>query len=1339
MSWYQSFSDSFNQTHNNITKQYKFGQLAEIEKQAKLGGKKYPRQVTLRENHMIQHNQKQIPYPTCFSVITNEQFQQLPNEEKILFPWIEQQNKTIRILYDRSLGGEQRRLLREFQKPTAIYFETQNQAYRLIEYLKFRNQNLKEKCKKSMDKMFKYYENQRFLYLVQVSNKRIEKKAVQIREALEKERIKCIQNSNELQNYDIQKYKELFRYLQQKALEKQQIELATIKENKLQILRKSQGFMQNLERDNMKIILIKWQKIAEKIMQENIERERQEQQQLFLEEQRQQQLLQEKQMKEDLEKIQLQELIKLQNRELHFSNFKLIIGDNIRLLNPILYIQFKALESQEEGKIEFVKGQELSFMELDSRGWKADVEITLSHFKTQDILEFIIFDDYQDFNERILTKAQEEATEVLAFIATAKKVIQGRISILEFEKNLNSNRRHFARLDLSADLQQNLQQDQQFNQPMIQIDLHEDVRFKITNSTINPFYLDIVELPITAYELKYYIRQLKDPRKSIQQQWEEFKIKSLEDALQSRGQIWANNKQSEDDLIEIQEYLSEEGYDNKDGRFKQLYYYLYHNRIQNTEGFIKVKLIVACQKGFTKFSRVELIPILLQFNEKIKNFADDHGLQWHENLNILDIVSDEINKYMDDETQKNNYEKVEQYISSIRFKYNNVWTNIFKERLQGWKDKIYRIVNGCGAIDNTQDKLLLIVRLFQLFEGQENCDEFIYKIIRCLRYQLLVPKINNSKITMMWFKDHLSNLFSGYFYFDVWLRVFDYIIGIGFIEGSFDRVIASVVGGILDQVNYQSFTTQEEFIIGLNIYGRLLCNPEKLIIASYNCYLLNEFETLEKYDDLIKQMIQNVNPLDTIYSDQLKLLNTQNQSLIIDIPEEHEGSVYDIQESQIFLTKIGSKFVFKQQIKTVYILIHSLYLHQTQYIESNYVIIQGQQKNESEELYFELPYSSNILDLSVNDTFRARIDLRYLQVNTIYKNVLILQDDYNLERNYQISEIEYSILLSGEGCNSENPISKDSGISFFLDQCSLFNVKHSAFSHPDDFKQGNNLNYVEFKQLVTQYFQLDPAQINFQDLYLQFQREGNNSIYLVDLLFKLTHSKQKKEEILKLFIPNELINHQQYRRQQMQYGDVRFIKVQLSDDNYEQTADLTDYFNTILYNHYQKYNSYDLLLIDENNRFYLLDNVGQISNQFKLQMLILRMKYNSYGNVRKIEFKMSKQFQLASELQTQSSSIKELLENNQRLLSLDCKFEINQNSIIDFNQHLVYINCRDGAKQLEKCTIVGKINNKQNETKYYVVQLENNKKVIVYKQDVLLFDTIQEDELEIFDKPWKQI
>ncbi|CAD8207793.1 unnamed protein product [Paramecium pentaurelia] len=1336
MSWSQRFTQSFNQTHNANTRKYNVGQVLDLEKQAKPRGKKYFRQVTLQENQMVQPNNKPIPYPTGFTVITREQYELLPNEERLLFPWIEQQNKPIRILFDRVLGGEHRSLLSQFQKPTALYFDTQDEAYRFIEFLKFRKENVLEKSKKQMDKIFKRWQYQTLLRYTEAQNKKLNIISNKMQKQQEQKQITFLNNYNQIRSYDTQIYRDIFQQLNFQAKQKQQVEQDQIKQNKLRNLRKNERFLKNLEINDLKSILTKWQKIAVQIMQERQEREKQEQEALRLLELQQEML--EQQRKEEVEKEKLVEFLKLQHKDLHFSNFKLIVDENIRLLNPILYLQFKPLESEQEGKIEFVKGTELSYLELDGRGWRANVEITLSHFKTQDILEFIIFDDYQDFNERILAKAQEEPTEDLAFIATAKKVMQGRISVLEFEKNLNSNRRHFARLDVSADLQQNLQ-NQQFNQPMIQMDLHEDVRFKITNSTINPFYLDIVELPITANELKYYIRQLKDPRKSMQQQWEEFKIRSLEDALQQRGQIWANSKQSEDDLIEIQEFLSEEGYDNKDGRFKQLYYYLYHNRIQNCDGFVRDKIMIACKKGFTKQSRVELIPILLQFNEKIKDFADDHGLEWHENLNILDIVSNQINNYMDNETQQINQEKVEQYINSIQFKFNNVWTNIFMERLNSWKDQIYRIVNGCGVIDNTQDKLLFIVRLFQLLDGKENCDEFIYKIIRCLRYQMLVPKLNNPKIDMGWFKDHLSNLFSGFFYFDVWLRVFDYIIGIGFIEGSFDKVIGSVVGGILNEINYQSFTTQEEFIVGLNIYGRLLCNPEKLIIASYNCYQLNEFEPLEKYDDLIKQMIQKVNPLDNIYVDQLKLLNKNQQSQIIDIPEEHEGSVYDIQESQIFLPKTSSKFVFKQRINTVYILIHSLFLHQIDHYGNNVVTIQGQSRNESEELYFELPYQSYILDLSINDKFRGKIDLRYLQVNTIYKNTLILQDDYNLQRHYQISEIEYSILLQGEGCNSENIISKDQAISFFMDQCILFNVKHSAFSHPDTFKQGNSLNYVEFKQLITQYFQLDPEQCNFQELYSQFLRDDNTQIYLVDILFKLTHNKQKKKEILNLFIPNELINHQQYRRQQIQYGDVRFVKVTLSDDNYELTKDLTDYFNTILWTHFQKYNSYDLLLIDENNRFYLLDNISQISNQFTSQMLILRLKYNSYGNVRKVEFQMSKSFQLARELQTQASSIKELLENNQRLLSLDCKFEINENSIVDFHQHLVYIRCRDGAKQLVKCIIIGQIKNKYNELKYYVVQLENNKKVIVYKEDVLLFDTIQQDELDVFDKIWKQI
>lgn len=60
----------------------------------------------------------------------------------------------------------------------------------------------------------------------------------------------------------------------------------------------------------------------------------------------------------------------------------------------------------------------------------------------------------------------------------------------------------------------------------------------------------------------------------------------------------------------------------------------------------------------------------------------------------------------------------------------------------------------------------------------------------------MLPNLSCEKLPITWFKEHMSNLFSGFFYFDVWLRVFDYIIGIGYSDGNFDKAVASVVGGI---------------------------------------------------------------------------------------------------------------------------------------------------------------------------------------------------------------------------------------------------------------------------------------------------------------------------------------------------------------------------------------------------------------------------------------------------------------------------------------------------------------------------------------------------------------
>ncbi|CAK84084.1 unnamed protein product (macronuclear) [Paramecium tetraurelia] len=46
--------------------------------------------------------------------------------------------------------------------------------------------------------------------------------------------------------------------------------------------------------------------------------------------------------------------------------------------------------------------------------------------------------------------------------------------------------------------------------------------------------------------------------------------------------------------------------------------------------------------------------------------------------------------------------------------------------------------------------------------------------------------------------------------------------------------------------------------------------------------------------------------------------------------------------------------------------------------------------------------------------------------------------------------------------------------------------------------------------------------------------------------------------------------------------------------------------------------------------------------------------------------------------------------------------------------------------------------NKNDQLQYYVIQLENQKRIIVYKEDVLLFDSISLEELQLYDKIWKQ-
>ncbi|CAK84085.1 unnamed protein product (macronuclear) [Paramecium tetraurelia] len=1215
MSYSAIFTKSFQQAHNKDTRKFITGQVIEMEKQPKPHGKLLPRQVRLDEQNMVQtKNNKSINYPTGFFLITKQEFDILPENQKAFFRWTSNQNKIVRVLFDRHNNGQNNGQIQQFQKPTAVYFETLDMGLRFVEFLKFKNQQKLNHSKDLLNKIMKVWYKKSGLVIISRQVEKIHNEASKIEQKKLKDQNQYIQEFDELQDYDKTKYEQTLKILYKMAEQEKIHQESILKQQKLLKLQEQEKFIKQKELSAARELLNHWKQIADKILKQKEDLEEEEQRKLEEEERKLQQEIEDIENEQQrISQIQQQSHIQQQqqqqqqqqlpqHKDLHLTNFKLIIGQHLKLYNPILYIQFKASDQKGHGRIEFDKGQLINFMQLDMKGWTTDLQVTLSGFQNQDVLEIVIYDDYQEVNEKILARTQEQQNNIQAFLAAAKKVMQGKIHLLEFEKNLNNNRRHFTGLDVSANLQQNATGNELLNVPLLQIDIHEDSPFQIQNSTVNPFYLDIIEMPFTAQELKNFVKQLKTPCNSLQEKWNSFKIESLENALQTRGQIWVNSKQSDDDLIEIQEYIVEElGTGEKKNKSALLAEYLQLNPIQNKQCFVKNKIIDACKKGFTQQSRIDLIPIFLQFNTKVQKYAQDFGLEWNENENILEKYYQM--KIIDQDIKELNRNKMQNYVNSLQFKQTTVWTDQYIKKMQQWKNDIPYLLDYFELWNHTKNKMILTIRLFQLLsQRMQPCDDYVFKVIQCLDYKLMIPKIQHDQIDVEWLRTHLNNLFSDFFYFDIWLRVFDYIIGIGFVNGDLSKAIASVIGGILTEVDYKQYRTKEEFITGLTIYGKLLCDPEKLIMACYDSYNQQEFVYLNNDEQIFEILTSNGNPLEQICNEQIQQQKPHQQSFIIDVPEEHEGSIYEIQEQQqqsASLPRNQSKFLFKQQIQKIHILIHSLHLHQITFHEQNVVTIQNQRKSEQDGLYFELPFASSILEIQINDNFKGQIDLGYYMINTIYKNSLILNDNYDMQRHYQISELEYSILLVGEGLPYERVISKDTAISNFNDLASQFKVQHNFLAHPDAFKRGNSLSQTEFRQLMMQYFKLNPASCNLDELYQKFLLAGNQQIYLIDILLKLTQDKQKQQEVLNLFIPNEKVSHKQMRREKLESGDVRFLKVLISDENYEQSVDLTDYFNNLLINHYLKYNSYDILFVDQNNRLYLLDNAGSFLQQLR--------------------------------------------------------------------------------------------------------------------------------------------
>ncbi|CAD8102062.1 unnamed protein product [Paramecium sonneborni] len=173
-------------------------------------------------------------------------------------------------------------------------------------------------------------------------------------------------------------------------------------------------------------------------------------------------------------------------------------------------------------------------------------------------------------------------------------------------------------------------------------------------------------------------------------------------------------------------------------------------------------------------------------------------------------IKNKVNYYVDKEKKQENYQKVQNYKNSILFKEKTNWTNQYVKKMQCWSNRIKILLNSLDLSSYTKNKIMLTIKLAKLFNKLKNFDHQIFKIIQ------------------YW---SLFDVQCDFFYFDICLRVFDYIFGIGFLDCNFDKAIGNVIGGIQNRVDYKQYKKKQEFITRFYFYGKLFCDPDKLIMS----------------------------------------------------------------------------------------------------------------------------------------------------------------------------------------------------------------------------------------------------------------------------------------------------------------------------------------------------------------------------------------------------------------------------------------------------------------------------------------------------------------------------
>ncbi|KAM3134707.1 hypothetical protein pb186bvf_013182 [Paramecium bursaria] len=1420
----QQFQSTFSQYHPNKREEFQVGQELTMQKRKSRTSKDLIRRITIQADGFRQNNNKTIRYPSGFNLMTKADYDNIPGDK--LLPWIErdfndqQKNFVVRILFSRNNNELVQSNIASYTQPTAIYFTDLEYGKSFIRFLRLKSQE-KEENKQRFKRLFQLYQKRCVINVFQQANRKLEFASKLIQKEQQRKRDE-LKRCKDISNYDKNNFQKIFRHLLHVANKRQDEQ----KQNKIKFLLHKQHFYHSIQTAHKQFIN-KWLSIAQhkeklellRIEQEEFEmleelkkQEQEEQERLLLEEEeRRKQEENDKQLSKQLSEQQRKERDEnsekqgLQKQDLLLTNIKLILDPQIQLISPVMRLQFtkhsqhytQLLES--EGFKHIISNDKEYFdkfyiLQKGDEGWELKQNFKLHQYKLQDVFTITIYEEGREYSER-----DHNRTAVDLFTKSNKKILTNNVTTLELKQNLEGVKRMYVGLNTSADFQQSYIIKNKCNYPMITLQVNSDIDMnleaKILNQNIihDPNNLAYIKLPIDIQDLCLLdIKNLYEDK--LTEDWDKLRLRLFFQGLRNRGQNHANQLLSRDYITEAMEItqLYENGF-NQDILLidSRNHYDGLSNEKIDKQGQTQIRecLIQASLIGLDYWQRIAIIPKLLNFNTKIDLFAKQNQLAYKQNNQQLlveflkqyeNLITNEesnhfqnlINKYFDNQKGNNDY---------------------FNNHINEWKPKACQVLNAISVLrDQHNYPEFLIPLLFKLFQflnqpqQQHAYLDGVFMILIISEIDVKFPENSQKQLDRLGvsidqlFFQHAKGVWADFFYYDAWLRVFDYYCGQLYNNQDPKKIIGSIVSGILQGVNIQNIQSKQELLQKLKIYGQLTCNLDLLIQDSHNSLLHDNFTS--QGDSLMRKFIQELDPelrdlsaINHILRDQQKFDPNSNEDLgeeIIyefEVPDEHENSIYrDTQEQFIEIqSNVSDRFVQKSKPISIQLYINQIYIHTTSYNQVQVELQYGQQVANKifgeSQLHFTFNYDgSNIIKVLIHNQvnkFEQAINIYKYRFNQVTKDCLLLKDNYETEKHYQLSSFEFSIKVI-DNINSA-PLTQI--LDDHIRQTIGSNNKYFGFTSPQEWKKTNQMNYSQFKQLVWKYFQCDASRFNLQELFT-YLRNGDG-VYLIDFIAQYINVIKYFTLYVCFSNNQDIVSYMQISETQYTLYSFKKIRMLMRQPYLvmlnllrwlflmsliPQEINLTQSFNKYLLENFKNLNSYDILLFDAEYKVPLQDILDQRTfeqvRQLNTQQYKLKLKAETFGQIRKLNFNLSRGFQLINQFEKLENEVSQFDVTN-KILSLDCHGLINEQEFTRYLKKIwVYENYQSYSleKPLEYYGFmrlkVGLQNKKIIVTevaKYLLINFQGlDKQHVLYKQDV--FGIKSYEEIDAVDKFWKQ-